>query len=79
MQEKRLREILSCVLGMDCSNHCVGIDDDLCELGMNSIKFIRSVVEIENVFGIEFPDDRLILKESNSISKLMEIISQVLD
>ena len=55
------------------------IDEDLSALGMDSITFIRVVVALEEAFDIEIPDEKLLLTEMNTISKMTEVISAVLD
>lgn len=54
-------------------------EDDLSTLGMDSITFIRVVVALEEEFDIEIPDEKLLLTEMNTISKMTEVISAVLD
>lgn len=54
-------------------------EDDLSALGMDSITFIRIIVALEEAFDIEIPDEKLFLTEMNTISKMMEVISAVLD
>ena len=55
------------------------IDEDLSALGMDSITFIRVIVVLEEAFDIEIPDEYLLLTEMNTISKMTEVISAVLD
>ena len=54
-------------------------EDDLSALGMDSITFIRIIVALEEAFDIEIPDEKLLLTEMNTISKMTEVISAVLD
>ena len=46
---------------------------------MDSITFIRVVVALEEAFDIEIPDEKLLLTEMNTISKMTEVISAVFD
>lgn len=55
------------------------IDEDLSALGMDSITFIRVIVVLEEAFDIEIPDEYLLLTEMNTISKMTNVISAVLD
>ena len=50
-------------------------DEDLVDLGMDSITFIRVVVALEEAFDIEIPDEKLLLTEMNTISKMTDVIS----
>lgn len=53
-------------------------DEDLSELGMNSVSFISVVVAIERYFEIEYPDEYLLISQSNTLSVLTNIISEVI-
>jgi phosphopantetheine attachment domain protein len=54
-------------------------EDDLSALGMDSIVFIRVVVALEEAFDIEIPDEYLLITEMNTLSKMTDVISTVLD
>lgn len=55
------------------------IDEDLSALGMDSITFIHVIVALEEAFDIEIPDEYLLITEMNTLSKMTEVISAVLD
>ena len=46
---------------------------------MDSIVFIRVVVALEEAFDIEIPDEYLLITEMNTLSKMTDVISTVLD
>ena len=50
------------------------LDIDIQSCGLNSIQYIQLVVELENLFGFEFPNDKLILTENNTIRKIADNI-----
>lgn len=54
-------------------------DEDLVALGMDSITFIRVIVALEEEFDIEIPDEKLLLTEMNTVSKMADVISAVLN
>ena len=54
-------------------------EDDLSALGMDSIVFIRVVVALEEAFDIEIPDEYLLITEMNTLSKMTDVISTVLE
>ena len=54
-------------------------EDDLSALGMDSLLFIRVIVALEEAFDIEIPDEYLLITEMNTLSKMKEVISAVLD
>lgn len=71
--ENEIREIVLGVMNNPELNSAT-IEDDLQNFGMNSILFIKIVVEIENRFNIEFPDEKLLITQAGTIKELCEII-----
>ncbi len=53
------------------------LNDDLSELGMDSIKFIQIIVEIEETFECEIPDSKLLISELNTIQKLFDVLQEL--
>ena len=53
------------------------LDDDLAELGMDSIKFIQIIVEIEETFECEIPDSKLIITELNTVQKIFDVLQEL--
>lgn len=49
-------------------------DDDLLELGLDSIKFIQIIVSLEEAFECEIPDEKLLLTKMNSVNKMLEVL-----
>ena len=54
------------------------INDNLMELGMDSIALIKIVVELEEQFDCEIPDSKLLLSELNTINKILQVICSIL-
>ena len=54
-------------------------DEDLATFGMDSLLFIRIIVALEAAFEIEYPDEFLLIAESNTINKLVSIVSCALE
>ena len=52
-------------------------DTNLQNIGMDSITFVRVVVEIENHFEIEFPNEKLIITQAGTIKDLCQIVMEV--
>lgn len=50
------------------------IDDDLIHFGIDSIMLIRIVVSVEEAFQIEIPDDKLLLSEMDTVTKIANIV-----
>ena len=55
------------------------LDDDLVELGVDSITFIRIIVELEELFEIEIPDEKLLITEMSTIRKMVEVVAATID
>jgi len=53
------------------------LDTRLENVGLDSITFIRIVVQIEDQFDMEFPEDRLLLTQAGTIKDLCEIVIAV--
>jgi len=54
----------------------VNLDTDLQSMGMDSISFIKIVIGIENMFGIEFPDEKLLIKKAGTLKDLCGIVNE---
>ena len=63
------------IVNVDISN----MDTEQTEIVMDSITFISIIVALEEEFDIEIPDEYLLLTEMNTISKMTDVISAVLD
>jgi len=70
--KERILEIVNSVQDMEVTvDQC---DDDLLELGLDSIKFIQIIVSLEETFECEIPDEKLLLTEMNSVNKMFEVL-----
>lgn len=54
-------------------------DVNLQQWGMNSIEFIRIIVTLEEKLGIEIPDEYLLITQMNTITKICNVLSKVLN
>ncbi len=69
---EEILEIVNSVQDMEVTvDQC---DDDLLELGLDSIKFIQIIVSLEEAFECEIPDEKLLLTEMNSVNKMLEVL-----
>ena len=70
--KEKILEIVNSVQDMEVTvDQC---DDDLLELGLDSIKFIQIIVSLEETFDCEIPDEKLHLTEMNSVNKMLEVL-----
>jgi len=53
----------------------ISLDSSIDEIGINSISFIKIIVDIENIFNIEIPDDQLNKEYFNTIKDLYEFLA----
>jgi acyl carrier protein len=70
--KEKILEIVNSVQDMEATvDQC---DDDLLELGLDSIKFIQIILSLEEAFECEIPDEKLLLTEMNSVNKMLEVL-----
>ncbi|NSW92018.1 MAG: hypothetical protein HPY74_15340 [Firmicutes bacterium] len=69
-----MRELIKEVVELTVPIEEVGIEDDLMNLGMNSINSIKVIVAIEGEFGFEFDDEDLNFENFRNIRKLVSYI-----
>ena len=53
------------------------LDEDLSELGMDSITFIKIIVAVEEEFECEIPDSKLLLGEMNTVNKIVQVLNDI--
>ena len=67
---EKVIELISVHLGINNATQRLDANDDLSQLGMNSLTFIKLVVSIENELGLEFEDEALNNNKFASLSAL---------
>ena len=55
------------------------LEDDLVELGMDSIAFIQIVVALEEEFDCEIPDELLLITEMDTVQKIVDVLRSIYD
>ena len=75
--EITIRDIIAKSITTTESIDLYDMDADLQNIGMNSLTFINIIVEIENQFDIEIPEDNLIADEIGTIKKLCTIVENI--
>ena len=73
---------LDCVLSVVNKSEKIHIEKDkidvnLQDLGMDSITFIQIIVCLEEEFGCEIPDSKLIVSEMDTIQKIVCVLQDV--
>lgn len=74
--QNEIVEIVQRVLNLTMMDEKTDLDMDLKNVGLDSLKFVRIVVEVEDRFGIEFPDEKLDLSQADTVRKLCEIVME---
>ena len=75
--EKKIREIISTTCELKKDSTEIGKSENLSSLEIDSIAFVELVVNIEDEFDIEFPDDYLTLEKAGTIKSLCKIVSKL--
>lgn len=73
---ERVMDIVNSVLETKLSNE--NVQDNLAQIGMDSIKFIQIVVALEESFEIEVPDEKLLITTMGTLEQMIEVVSIVL-
>ena len=55
------------------------INEDLQSLGLTSVTFVIMVVELEDTFGIEIPDEYLLFTRLPSVAVVHEVITSLVN
>ena len=53
------------------------LDEELSELGMNSITFIKIIVAVEEEFECEVPDSKLLVGEKCTVNKVFHVLKDI--
>ena len=55
------------------------LDNDLIELGMDSVSFIQMIVVLEDKFQCEIPESQLLISEMNTAGKIINVLQKLFD
>ncbi|MGF7050450.1 acyl carrier protein [Paenibacillus sp. DS2015] len=69
--ELKVKEILEI-----SENQEIGYKEDLSILGLDSLKSISLVVELEMLFDIAFEDEELLMQNFSSIEKIAQLVNE---
>lgn len=53
----------------------IGLDQDLTQIGLDSMKAIVLIVRLEETFNIEFDDEELLMEYYSSINKIADRVA----
>lgn len=77
MDDRRIKEIIAGHVDIALNVNDIKSGDFLDNIGINSINFIRIVIEIENEFGISFDVDYLGFEVYENIQALLDYVSSL--
>lgn len=69
------------IINKNMEENKIGVEqagEDLLQLGMNSIIFIRIVVSLEEEFNCEIPDSKLLITEMKNVNNFVDVLMSVL-
>jgi acyl carrier protein len=76
--ELSLRAIIGEVIDNLEDANMIGLEDDLGEIGLNSVSFIKVVVKIEAKFCLEFDDNNLGFNNFENLQALIQYLENKL-
>ena len=75
--EVKLRKIIGSVVAPTRPIEEIDIDDDLQNVGMDSLVFVRLIVEMENKLDLEFPEEMMLITKARTIRQLCEVVRSI--
>ena len=55
------------------------LEENLPDLGMDSITFIQIIVALEEKFECEIPDEKLLVTEMDTVQKMIDVLQALYD
>lgn len=55
------------------------LEENLLDLGMDSITFIQIIVALEEEFECEIPDEKLLITEMDTVQKIIDALQALYD
>ena len=55
------------------------LEENLPDLGMDSIAFIQIIVTLEERFECEIPDEKLLITEMDTVPKMIDVLQALYD
>lgn len=72
-------EICKILMENDVPEKCIDDETLLKDVGLNSLSFIKIVVEIENRFDISFSEEKLILDRFSNFRSLFDYVCTLMN
>ncbi|WP_028595931.1 acyl carrier protein [Paenibacillus assamensis] len=71
----KITRLVGDILEITEEDHAILYDDDLTVLGLDSVKSVRLVLVLEEIFNVIFNDDELLFESFNTINKIIDRVS----
>ena len=75
--QDEIKRIAATIVNLTEPIEKIDVDAKFQNIGVDSLAFVRIVVEIENYFEMEFPIDKLSINEVGTLRKLCEVVCEV--
>jgi acyl carrier protein len=75
--ETKVKKVLKENLELDMEIEKIGIEEDLVVKGMNSIKFLKVIVALEEAFDIDIDEDEFNIENFRTIKNLISTIEKL--
>lgn len=76
---KKLLNMLPAIFGLEENTESISLDTPFSDLGIDSVSFIRLVVDAESEFDIELGDDDLVMYKFINVRQFVERILSIVD
>lgn len=77
INEQTVVKMINDCLKRNGINYIKNLSSTFLELGIRSIVFIQIIIILEEIYGIEMPDEYLVFNEKNSIIDLVTIMENL--
>ena len=76
MMDEIIQKIIEIVTRNIGNEQCLNLEPNcnLSELGMSSMAFIQMVVEIEETFDIEIPDEKVMISQLGTLDQIINVV-----
>ena len=78
MVAPELNEVLGRVLGAAWSPTLVEADQTLVSMGVDSVRMVELVLELEAVYGVEIPDTCLVAENFSTVASVESMMRRLL-
>lgn len=58
---------------------CISMETDLCTIGLDSLKLIRLIVQIEDFYNVDLPDEYLFIENMDTLEKIVHTVNLIIN